>query len=140
MDLLQLVKEHYIQQHISQNFIESLPEKWINTIRKYKLYHLAKWSEYRGIHEEEASYSLNWAVEHGYIDICEWLDENTFYTFDCNFDNHPQVLAAKGGHLEMMKWLTTKAIPPNYSAFSAAKAGGHLHILDWLLQFFVKNE
>lgn len=137
-DLVNLVREHYIYAEIAKDtrFIEELPLEKVDWIRKYKLYHLAKLSSYTGVHEEDASASLNWAVAQGYIDICEWIDENTFYTFDCNFGNHPQILAARGGHLQMMKWLKSHAITPNYAAFSVALAHGHQHILDWLDQYF----
>lgn len=133
-DLINLINQHYIYRLVNDdlNYIENLSPEKIRWIRKHKLFDLMKLSEYEGIHAEDASGSLNWAVEQGYLDICEWIDDNTHYTFECHFNNHPQILAVRGGHLEMMMWLKSHAIPPNQSAFSLAKANGHQHILDWL--------
>ena len=41
-------------------------------------------------------------------------------------------LAARGGHLEVLKWLHSTGCPLDYATCYAAAEGGHLAVLQWL--------
>ena len=48
----------------------------------------------------------------------------------------PSYWAAKGGHLEVLKWVTDNGCPMNRHAWDTAVAGGHVAVLVWLMEHF----
>lgn len=138
LELIEIIRDRYfytiVAQH-SDTFIQDLPPKILQTLRECDLYGLVKYKEYKTFSTGTlVSSSLNWALRWGLLDVCEWIVGNTEYTFDCDsFLNHPQVLAAAGGHLDVMKWLIVQhGIHPIPESFDTAASNGHLHILKWL--------
>ena len=137
-ELIEIIHDRYIYGLVvqySKTYIQDLPPRILQLLREYDLYALVKYKEYKTlITGTLVSSSLNWAIRWGLLDVCEWIVANTVYSFDCDsFLNHPQVLAAAGGHLDIMEWLIAKKdIHPVAESFDTAAANGHLHVLKWL--------
>lgn len=137
-ELIEIVHDRYIYALVAQHsnvYIQDLPPEILQLVREYDLYALVKYKEYKAFATGAlVSSSLNWGIRWGLLDVCEWIIANTVYSFDCDsFLNHPQVLAAAGGHLDIMEWLiATRGIHPVAESFDTAAANGHLHVLKWL--------
>ena len=134
LELTELVVEKRLHQAISMKYIQELPEKLLKILKTKKWYHVPKYQSYKGFKDEKCCIGLNWALRRGHLDICQWIVNNTDWTFDEWGLNNPQVLAAAGGHIDIMKWLLQRNILPNDYTFDAAAGNGHLHVLIWLKQ------
>lgn len=137
-ELINLVHERYLYALVATHsnvYIQDLPARILQVVREYDLFPLVKYKEYRTFSTATlVSSSLNWALRWGLLDVCEWILANTEYRFDTDsFLNHPQVLAAAGGHIDIMEWLIENYdIHPTAETFDTAAANGHLPVLEWL--------
>jgi hypothetical protein len=75
---------------------------------------------------------LNWAVYGGHRRVAEWMLE-TFPT-ELKYPQYSTLTsAARGGQLDMMKWLHFElGCPWDGTACTQAAKNGHLHVLKWL--------
>ena len=95
---------------------------------------MLKWLRFgstESTHEEEddGRASLTDASDDGTACDCDWVSSNVYSCYDC------AALAARGGHLEVLKWLLEPAQIFDWDdEWTCAKAaeGGQLEVLKWL--------
>ena len=71
---------------------------------------------------------LQWARRNG----CSWEEEDLEDDWNDETSLDCCALAARGGHLEVLKWLRAQDCPWDEWTFASAAWDGHLEVLKWM--------
>ncbi len=88
---------------------------------------LVRWMRERNVQMTERTASG--AAYGGRLEILQHLREGPF---PCPWDASTCGMAARRGHLRLLRWAMEHGCPSNFSTWSAAALKGHVHILRWL--------
>ena len=69
------------------------------------------------------------AAHGGWLAILQYLRSGAF---PCPWDASTCTMAARHGHLRVLRWAMEQGCPSTFSTWSAAALKGHVHILQWL--------